>query len=115
MSSSSIRRFPAALLLFLFSAPVLAQNAPASVSVDANAARHPISPNIYGFAFAAAGDLAATNFTLNRSGGNGTSTTIGRSTPPITTATGISKASSILRRLPASTAIALSRRHEPPM
>jgi hypothetical protein len=42
--------------------------------VDAKAGRHPISPNIYGFAYGAKSDLAATNFTMNRSGGNGTST-----------------------------------------
>lgn len=50
------------------------QNAAVSVSVDANAGRHAISPNIYGFAFASTQDLAVTNFTMNRSGGNGTST-----------------------------------------
>jgi hypothetical protein len=44
------------------------------VSVDASANRHAISPNIYGFAFGAESDLAATNFTMNRSGGNDTST-----------------------------------------
>jgi len=64
----------ACLLLFLCAASVLAQNAPTSVSVDANASRHAINPNIYGFAFGSKSDLAATNFTLNRSGGNGTST-----------------------------------------
>jgi hypothetical protein len=52
----------------------VAQNAPVTVSVDANANRHPISPNIYGFGFATTQDLAVTNFTMNRSGGNGTST-----------------------------------------
>jgi hypothetical protein len=50
------------------------QNAAITVSVDANANRHTISPNIYGFAFATTQDLAVTNFTMNRSGGNGTST-----------------------------------------
>ena len=52
----------------------MGQNAPVSVSVDANANRHPISPYIYGFGFATTQDLAVTNFTMNRSGGNGTST-----------------------------------------
>jgi hypothetical protein len=52
----------------------MGQNAAASVSVDASANRHPISPNIYGFAFGSTQDLAVTNFTMNRSGGNGTST-----------------------------------------
>jgi hypothetical protein len=52
----------------------IGQNAAVSVSVDANANRHSISPNIYGFAFASTQDLAVTNFTMNRSGGNGTST-----------------------------------------
>ena len=58
-------------LLLFCAARVLAQNAAASVSVDASAGRHPISPNIYGFAFGSRSDLAATNFTMNRSGGNG--------------------------------------------
>jgi hypothetical protein len=57
-----------------FAASVLGQNAAVSVSIDANANRHAISPNIYGFAFATTQDLAVTNFTMNRSGGNGTST-----------------------------------------
>ncbi len=74
MSSPWVRLRGGGLLLSLCAAQVLAQNAPASVSVDANANRRPINPNIYGVAFAAAGDLAATNFTMNRSGGNGTST-----------------------------------------
>src|SRR5580692_6308297 len=52
----------------------IGQNAAVSVNVDASANRHAISPNIYGFAFASAQDLAVTNFTMNRSGGNGTST-----------------------------------------
>ena len=42
------------------------------VTVDAQAARHPISPLIYGVAFANAAQLQALNATLNRSGGNGT-------------------------------------------
>ena len=45
-------------------------NAPVAVQVDALAGRHPISPLIYGVAFAASNDLATLNFTLNRSGGN---------------------------------------------
>jgi hypothetical protein len=64
------------LMLAWFTVGPLAmgQNAAVSVSVDANANRHSISPNIYGFAFATTQDLAVTNFTMNRSGGNGTST-----------------------------------------
>src|ERR1700722_4416344 len=57
-----------------FAASMLGQNAAVSVTVDASANRHAISPNIYGFAFATTQDLAVTNFTMNRSGGNGTST-----------------------------------------
>jgi len=57
-----------------FAASMLGQNAAVSVTVDASANRHAISPNIYGFAFATTQDLAITNFTMNRSGGNGTST-----------------------------------------
>lgn len=61
------------IALILSLAYAFAQNPAASVSVDANANRHPISPNIYGLAFASKSDLAATNFTMNRSGGNSTS------------------------------------------
>jgi hypothetical protein len=45
-------------------------NATVAVQVDALAGRHPISPLIYGVAFASSNDLAALNFTMNRSGGN---------------------------------------------
>jgi len=41
-----------------------------TIAVDAAAARHPISPNIYGVAFASTSDLDALNAPLNRSGGN---------------------------------------------
>jgi hypothetical protein len=60
--------------LAVSSGAMRAQNALVAISVDANANRHPISPNIYGLAFATTQDLAVTNFTMNRSGGNGTST-----------------------------------------
>ena len=53
---------------------VLAQNPAATITVDASASRHPINPNIYGFSQASSADLAATNFTLNRNGGNLAST-----------------------------------------
>ncbi|MGA3026756.1 MAG: glycoside hydrolase family 44 protein [Bryobacteraceae bacterium] len=49
-----------------------AQNPATSVSIDANINRHAINPHIYGFSFAATSDLAATNFTMNRYGGNAT-------------------------------------------
>ncbi len=45
-------------------------NAFVTVQVDAQANRHPISPLIYGVAFASSNDLADLNFTVNRSGGN---------------------------------------------
>jgi hypothetical protein len=64
----------AGMLLILYTAGILAQNAATTVSVDASANRTAISPNIYGIAFGAKSDLAAMNFTMNRSGGNGTST-----------------------------------------
>lgn len=43
---------------------------PTLITVDAQAARHPISPLIYGVAFAGSAQLQALNATLNRSGGN---------------------------------------------
>src|SRR5580658_231344 len=72
--STCICSIQAVLLLILVATQILAQNAPASVSVDANANRQAISPNIYGVAFGAQSDLAAMNFTMNRDGGNETST-----------------------------------------
>ena len=65
---------PKTVVYFVLAAQAIAQNAPVTVQVDANANRHPISPFIYGFGFATTQDLAVTNFTMNRSGGNGTST-----------------------------------------
>ena len=45
-------------------------NASVIITIDAQANRHPISPLIYGTAFASSNALADLNFTLNRSGGN---------------------------------------------
>ena len=45
-------------------------NAPVSIAVNAQANRNPISPLIYGVAFASSNQLADLNFTMNRSGGN---------------------------------------------
>src|ERR1035438_1545896 len=74
MASRRSCLFRIAVLVSLCLGKVLAQNTPASVSVDANLSRHPINPGIYGFAFGSKSDLTATNFTMNRSGGNSTST-----------------------------------------
>ena len=54
-------------------ASALAQNAAVTINVDANANRKPISPYIYGVAFASTAQLADLNAPLNRSGGNATS------------------------------------------
>src|SRR5438270_4024215 len=59
-----------ALALLVMAGQALAQNPATSVSVDANLNRHPINPHIYGLSFASTSDLAATNFTMNRYGGN---------------------------------------------
>jgi len=45
-------------------------NIAVAVTVNAQANRHPISPQIYGTAFASSNQLADLNFTMNRSGGN---------------------------------------------
>ena len=68
----STRHLPANALLFATAAH--AQNAPVTIAVDVAAARHPISPLIYGVAFASQADLTALNAPLNRSGGNRTTT-----------------------------------------
>jgi len=41
-----------------------------TITVDAQLNRHPISPQIYGVAFASSNQLSDLNFTMNRSGGN---------------------------------------------
>jgi hypothetical protein len=74
MTQSCVNLMLAGLVLSTGATQAMGQNAPVSVSVDANANRRSISPNIYGLAFATTHDLAVTNFTMNRSGGNGTST-----------------------------------------
>jgi hypothetical protein len=51
--------------------PPPATNAPVPVIVDAQRDRHPISPLIYGVAFATSNQLRELNASLNRSGGNG--------------------------------------------
>lgn len=43
---------------------------PLSITVDAQLNQHPISPLIYGVAFASSNQLLDLNFTMNRSGGN---------------------------------------------
>ena len=45
-------------------------NTTVAVSVDAQLNQHPISPQIYGVAFATSNQLSDLNFTMNRSGGN---------------------------------------------
>jgi hypothetical protein len=61
------------LCAVLCAALAFAQNPATSVSVDANANRHPINPNIYGIAYGAASDMQKLNAPLNRWGGNSTS------------------------------------------
>jgi hypothetical protein len=65
--------FPIALALAVAPGPLLAQapgHAGRTLAVDAAAGRHPISPLIYGVAFASPAQLQALNSPLNRSGGN---------------------------------------------
>jgi hypothetical protein len=54
--------------------PAIAQNPAATVEVDANANRKPISPLIYGANWADQSALDELNLTLNRRGGNATTT-----------------------------------------
>ena len=60
----------AVFALFFSAMTLAAQNPATTVTVDASAARHPINPHIYGFSFASTTDLSTTNFTMNRYGGN---------------------------------------------
>ena len=61
-------------LVLLSGLPIaaLAQNAPATVTIDASLNRRPINPNIYGVAHATAAQLNDLNSPLNRNGGNNT-------------------------------------------
>ena len=56
--------------LALVAIPTAATNAPLRIAIDAQANRHPISPLIYGTAFASSNELTELNAPLNRSGGN---------------------------------------------
>ena len=49
-----------------------AQNPAVTISIDANANRHPIDPRIYGVAGATGVDLSDLIVPLNRNGGNNT-------------------------------------------
>jgi fibronectin type 3 domain-containing protein len=66
-----LRQLPAVLLFVAMQG--FAQNPATSVSVDANASRHSINPNIYGIAYGDAHDITTLNAPLNRWGGNSTS------------------------------------------
>ena len=59
-------------VLFLHTTSAQAQNPPVTISVDANANRRPIDPNIYGVAHASTAELNDLNSPLNRNGGNNT-------------------------------------------
>jgi len=62
-----------ALGLSLAGAPLYAQNAAVTISVNAQANRHAISPQIYGIAYGTTAVLNDLNAPLNRMGGNNTS------------------------------------------
>ena len=69
-----MKRLPALSTLFLSAAVrVCAQNAAATINVDASANRHPISPYVYGVADGDAFTLPDLNCPINRYGGNNTS------------------------------------------
>jgi len=60
------------VVAFGLSTSLLAQNPAATINVDANAGRHPISPLVYGVAYGEA-SLTDLNCPVNRYGGNNTS------------------------------------------
>jgi hypothetical protein len=68
--SSTIPTFYVDDISLVTNAVVSGTNAPVSITVNAQANRNPISPLIYGVAFASSNELADLNFTMNRSGGN---------------------------------------------
>ncbi len=56
--------------LVIGAAVLAAQNPSQVITIDANADRHSINPNIYGVAFSTTTDLLSLNAPLHRSGGN---------------------------------------------
>ena len=66
-------RLGLASLSLVIAGTLAAQNPAVSISVDASANRHPISPNIYGVAYGDSSTLPQLNVPLNRLGGNNTS------------------------------------------
>src|SRR5262245_29865692 len=68
------RLFLRLVFCLVFLSPILAnaQNPVVSISVDVNANRHAINPNIYGVAHATTAQLSDFNSPLNRNGGNNT-------------------------------------------
>lgn len=69
-----LRKHAALACLAAATSSVIAQNPAATVNVDANANRKPISPLIYGANWADQSALDELNLTLNRRGGNATAT-----------------------------------------
>jgi PKD repeat protein len=59
-------------ITFFCAVSASAQNAPVTITVDANLNRRPIQPNIYGVAHATTAQLNDLNSPLNRNGGNNT-------------------------------------------
>jgi ABC-type uncharacterized transport system substrate-binding protein len=74
MSSACFRSSRTSVALLLCASAGFAQNPATTVSVDAKTNQHPISSMIYGMAAPTTDDLKATGFTMNREGGNGSST-----------------------------------------
>ena len=70
------------LSLFFFPFSLSAQNAAVTITVDANASRRAINPNIYGVAHATKAQLNDLNSPLNRNGGNNTTGWVPGGDPP---------------------------------
>jgi hypothetical protein len=68
--NSTIPTFYVDDISLVTNAVVSGTNAPVSIAINAASNRIPISPLIYGVAFAASNQLADLNFTMNRMGGN---------------------------------------------
>jgi PKD repeat protein len=69
----SCRILASSVVVLFATSATHAQNTPVTVSVDANANRHAISPLVYGVAYGTSTTLADLNSPLNRYGGNNAS------------------------------------------
>lgn len=99
LGKACLSALPLTLVLAAGAGYLCAQNPATPVSVDANANRHPINPNVYGVGMfmdsndnVLPADLAAVNAPFHRFGATSTAPTTGNRMPGTSATTGTGKA-----------------------